>query len=257
MEIQMTQPLANQTALVTGASRGIGRAIARRLAADGAHVLVHYGRSRDDADTLVEEIASAGGTAEALGADLTSAEGASALVEQTKATLGQRKLDVLVNNAGIAEFAAFADTSPDIIDRHLAVNVRAPFLVTSGLLDTLADDARVIFTSSVVARTAFEGAPAYSLTKGALNTLARDFAATLGSRGIRVNVVAPGAIKTDMADSLGIFAGEESRAAILGMQALKRIGEPDDIAGVVSFLAGPDSKWVTGQVIEASGGSRL
>ncbi|MEO6154078.1 MAG: SDR family oxidoreductase [Croceibacterium sp.] len=253
----MTIPLANQTALVTGASRGIGRAIARRLAADGAHVLVHYGRAQAEADSLVAEIAAAGGSAEAVGADLTSAEGAASLVECTTGALGNRKLDVLVNNAGIAEFASFADTTGDIIDRHLAVNVRAPFLITSGLLGTLADDARVIFTSSVVARTAFEGAPAYALTKGALNTLARDFAATLGPRGIRVNVVSPGAIQTDMADSLGIFATEESRAGILSMQVLKRLGTPDDIAGVVAFLAGPDSQWVTGQVIEASGGSRL
>ena len=251
----MTQPLANQTALVTGASRGIGRAIARRLAADGAHVLVHYGRSRDAADTLVAEIAAAGGSAEVVEADLATIEGATALVERTKAILGSRKLDVLVNNAGVAEFAAFEDTDAGLIDRQLAVNVRAPFLIASGLLDTLADDARVVFTSSVVARAAFEGALAYSQTKGAVNTLVRSLAATVGPRGIRVNAVAPGAIRTDMAD--GLFATEESTAAILGMQALKRVGQADDIAGVVAFLAGPDSKWVTGQVIEASGGSRL
>lgn len=251
----MTQSLVNQIALVTGASRGIGRAIARRLAADGAHVLVHYGRARAEADTLVEEIVADGGTAEPLQADLSSAEGASELVARTKAILGARKLDVLVNNAGIAEFAPFTETDADLIDRQLAVNVRAPFLIVGGLSDTLADDARIVFTSSVVARAAFDGAPAYSLTKGAVNTLVRNLAATLGARGVRVNAVAPGAIRTDMADVL--FATAESTAAILGMQALKRVGQPDDIAGVVSFLAGPDSKWITGQVIEASGGSRL
>jgi NAD(P)-dependent dehydrogenase (short-subunit alcohol dehydrogenase family) len=251
----MSQPLAQQTALVTGASRGIGRAIARRLAADGAHLFVHYGRSRGEADSLVAEIAAAGGTAEAVGADLATVEGAGELVAQVKASLGSRKLDVLVNNAGVAEFATFEETDAGIIDRQLAVNVRAPFLIASGLADALADDARVIFTSSVVARAAFDGALAYSQTKGAVNTLVRSLAATLGPRGIRVNAVAPGAIRTDMADTL--FATEESTAAILGMQALKRVGQPDDIAGVVAFLAGPDSKWVTGQVIEASGGSRL
>jgi NAD(P)-dependent dehydrogenase (short-subunit alcohol dehydrogenase family) len=251
----MSQSLANQTALVTGASRGIGRAIARRLAADGAHVLVHYGRSRDAADTLVAEIAAAGGSAEAVEADLATVEGTQALVARTKALLGERKLDVLVNNAGVAEFVSLEETDAAVIDRQLAVNVRAPFLTTSGLLDTLADDARVVFTSSVVARAAFEGSLAYSQTKGAVNTLVRSLALTLGARGIRVNAVAPGAIRTDMADVL--FATEESTAAILGMQALKRIGEADDIAGVVAFLAGTDSKWVTGQVIEASGGSRL
>ena len=251
----MSNPLANQTALVTGASRGIGRAIARRLAADGAHVLVHYGRSRGEAESLVAEIATAGGSAAAVGADLATVEGASALVEQVRTLLGDRKLDVLVNNAGVAEFATFEETDAGLIDRQLAVNVRAPFLIANGLVGTLADDARVVFTSSVVARAAFEGALAYSQTKGAVNTLVRSLAATLGPRGIRVNAVAPGAIKTDMADTL--FATEESTAAILGMQALKRVGQPDDIAGVVAFLAGPDSKWVTGQVVEASGGSRL
>ena len=251
----MSNPLANQTALVTGASRGIGRAIARRLAADGAHVLVHYGRSRGEAESLVAEIATAGGTAEAVGADLATVEGASALVEQVRTLLGDRKLDVLVNNAGVAEFATFEETDAGLIDRQLAVNVRAPFLIANGLVGTLADDARVVFTSSVVARAAFEGALAYSQTKGAVNTLVRSLAATVGPRGIRVNAVAPGAIRTDMADVL--FATEESTAGILGMQALKRVGQPDDIAGVVAFLAGPDSKWVTGQVVEASGGSRL
>jgi len=251
----MSKTLANQIALVTGASRGLGRAIAQRLAADGAHVLVHYGRSRDAADAVVAEIADAGGSAEAVGADLATAEGVRQLVDRTKELLAGRKLDVLVNNAGVAEFASFEDTDAGIIDRQLAVNVRAPFLIANGLLDSFADDARLIFTSSVVARAAFEGALAYSQTKGAVNTLVRSLAATLGPRGIRVNAVAPGAIKTDMGE--GLFATEESTAAILGMQALKRVGEADDIAGVAAFLAGPDSKWVTGQVIEASGGSRL
>src|SRR5688572_4943157 len=138
----MSQPLANQTALVTGASRGIGRAIARRLAADGAHVLVHYGRSRDAADTLVAEIAAAGGSAEAVEADLATVEGTTALVERVKTILGDRRLDVLVNNAGVAEFAAFEATDAALIDRQLAVNVRAPFLLASGVVDTLPDGDR-------------------------------------------------------------------------------------------------------------------
>lgn len=251
----MSKTLANQVALVTGASRGIGRAIAERLAADGAHVLVHYGRSRGAADAVVADIAAAGGSAEVVEADLSTAEGVQQLVERTKAILGGRKLAVLVNNAGVAEFGSLEETDADLIDRQLAVNVRAPFLITGGLTDSLADDARVVFTSSVVARAAFEGALAYSQTKGAVNTLVRGLALTLGRRGIRVNAVAPGAIKTDMGEAL--FATEESTAAIIGGQALKRVGQADDISGVVAFLAGPDSKWVTGQVIEASGGTRL
>lgn len=253
----MTQPLANQIALVTGASRGIGRAIARRLAADGAHVLIHYGRSRAEAEALAREIAADGGTAEPVKADLATSEGAAQLVERTSEILGERKLDVLVNNAGIADHASIEDSDADLIDRHLAVNVRAPFLITRGLSGRLAGEARVIFVSSVVARAAFEGSAAYSQTKGAVDTMVRSFAQEWGPRGIRVNAVAPGAIKTDMADALSIFATEESTAAILGLQALKRVGQPDDIAGVAAFLAGPDSKWVTGQIIEAAGGSRL
>ena len=251
----MTSPLADQTALVTGASRGIGRAIARRLAADGAHVLVHYGRSRAEAENLVAEIAGGGGSAQAIGTDLSKPQGPAELAGYVREALGSRSLDVLVNNAAAAEFVGLDATDVDVIDRQHAVNVRAPFLLTTGLLGTLADDARVIFTSSVVARAAFDMAHAYAITKGAVNTLVRTLALSLGQRGIRVNAVAPGAIQTDMAEPL--FATEESRSHVLGMQALKRLGQPDDIAGVVSFLAGPDSKWVTGQVVEASGGSRL
>ena len=251
----MSNSLQHQTALVTGASRGIGRAIARRLATDGAHVLVHYAHSREEADKLVEEIAARGGSAETVGADLSSAAGVAQLIEQTRTLLGNRRLDVLVNNAAVADFVSLADTDAAIVDRQHAVNVRAPLLLVSGLLDLLTDDARIIFTSSVVARAAFDGALGYSITKGAVNTLVRNLALSLGTRGIRVNAVAPGAIQTDMAGPL--FATEESRAGILGMQALKRLGEPEDISGVVSFLAGPDSRWVTGQVIEASGGTKL
>lgn len=252
----MTQPLANQIALVTGASRGIGRAIARRLAAEGAHVLVHYANSRVAADSLVAEIEAAGGNAETIGADLSTAEGPGQLVERTKAILGNRKLDILFNNAGIAEFALFEDTTPQLLDRHLTVNVRSPYLVASGLSDVLAEDARVVFTSSVAARIGVAAATAYSQTKGALNTLVRGLAAAWGPRGIRVNALSPGAIKSDMSDVL-IFGSEESTAAILETQALKRVGLPEDIAGAAAFLAGPDSKWVTGQVLEVSGGANL
>ena len=211
----MSLPLANQTALVTGASRGIGRAIAQRLAADGAHVLVHYGRSRGAADSLIEEITAAGGSAEAVEADLATVEGTTELVDQVKTILGTRKLDVLVNNAGVAEFAAFEDTDAGVIDRQLAVNVRAPFLIASGLSGALADDARVVFTSSVVARAAFAGALAYSQTKGAVNTLVRSLAATVGPRGIRVNAVDPGWVRTDMGGRNAPRSLEQGAASVL------------------------------------------
>jgi NAD(P)-dependent dehydrogenase (short-subunit alcohol dehydrogenase family) len=251
----MSEPLSNKTALVTGASRGIGRAIARRLAEDGAHVLVHYNRSAAEADELVAQIEKDGGSAETLAADLEDVESVNRLIADIKARLGNRKLDILVNNAGILDYHSLGNGDVSALDRLLAVNVRAPYQVTSGLVDSLANDARVLFTSSIVAKTVIGGATAYALTKGAIDTLTRYLAAELGERGIRVNAIAPGAIDTEMA--AGFFGTEEGKSQVVSMQALKRIGQTVDIARVASFLAGPDSGWVTGQVIDASGGSRL
>ena len=251
----MSKLLANKTALVTGASRGIGRAIAKRLAADGAHVLVHYNRSQAEADDLVREIARDGGTAEVVGANLESIEAVNVLIAEVKARLGNRNLDILVNNAGILEHLSLGETDVSALDRLLAVNVRAPYHLTSGLVSVLADDATVLFTSSIVAKTVVGGATVYALTKGAIDTLTRYLAAELGERGIRVNAIAPGAIETDMA--AGFIGTEEGKSQVSAMQALKRIGQTEDIARVAGFLAGPDSGWVTGQVIDASGGSRL
>ena len=251
----MTTPLSTKTALVTGASRGIGRAIAKRLAADGAHVFVHYNQSSRGAEELVAEIETAGGSAEAVAANLEDTESTDRLVADVKSRLGNRKLDILVNNAGILDQAPLGGKDISGLERLLAVNVRAPYQITSGLVDSLADDARVLFTSSIVARTVIPGATAYALTKGAIDTLTRYLASELGERGIRVNAIAPGAIDTDMA--AGIVGDDAGKARIKDMQALKRIGQTDDIARVAGFLAGPDSSWVTGQVIDASGGARL
>ena len=251
----MSKPLANKTALVTGASRGIGRAIAKRLADDGAHVYVHYNQSSRGAEQLVAEIEQAGGTAEAVAANLEDVESTDRLVADLKAKLDNRKLDVLVNNAGVLEHPVFGEADGSALDRLLAVNVRAPYQITSGLVSSLADDARVLFTSSIVARTVFPGISAYALTKGAIDTLTRYLAAELGERGIRVNAIAPGAIDTEMAAD---FVGtDEGKAAVQTMQALKRVGQTEDIARVAGFLAGPDSGWVTGQVIDTSGGTKL
>jgi 3-oxoacyl-[acyl-carrier protein] reductase len=251
----MATPLAKKTALVTGASRGIGRAIARRLAKDGAHVFVHYNRSAAEADELVAEIEQKGGSAEALAANLEDIGSVNRLVGDIKTKLGNRKLDILVNNAGILDHVNLGDSDASALDRLLAVNVRAPFQITSGLVESLADDARVLFTSSIVAKTVIPGATAYALTKGAIDTLTRYLAAELGERGIRVNAIAPGAIDTDMA--AGFIGTDEGKAQVSAMQALKRIGQTEDIARVAGFLTGPDSGWVTGQVIDVSGGSKL
>lgn len=251
----MSKSLANKTALVTGASRGIGRAIAQRLAADGAHVFVHYNRSSTEADQLVTAITEAGGSAEAIASNLEEIEAVDRLIADIKSRLGGRKLDVLVNNAGIIEYLNLGEPEVSALDRLLAVNVRAPYQITSGLVDTLADDARVLFTSSIVAKTVIGGVAAYALTKGAIDTLTRYLAAELGERGIRVNAIAPGAIDTDMA--AGFIGTDEGKSQVSAMQALKRIGQVEDIARVAGFLAGADSGWVTGQVIDVSGGSKL
>ena len=246
--------LTNKTALVTGASRGLGRATAARLAEAGARVIAHYSASRAAADELVAEIRAKGGQADAVGGDLSTPDAAHKLAEAVKA-LGITKLDILVNNAGVAQGAPIDQQTVEDFDRHFAINVRAPYFLTQQLLPLLGEGSSVIFLSSVVARAAFEGLSAYSATKGAVEVITRNFAKELGPRGIRVNAIAPGAIDTDMAqDFLGT---EESREYVKSIQALKRIGQPDDIADAVLFIASDHSRWVDGRSIEVSGGSNL
>jgi len=246
--------LSNKTALVTGASRGLGRATATRLADAGARVIVHYSASREAADSLVSEIRAKGGQADAIGGDLAQPDAPHKLAEAVKA-LGVSKLDILVNNAGVAQFATIEEQTIEDFDRHFAINVRAPFFLTQQLLPLLGEGSSVIFLSSVVARVAFDHTTVYSATKGAVEVLTRNLAKELGPRGIRVNAIAPGAIDTDMAkDFLGT---EESREYVKSIQALKRIGQPEDIADAVLFLASDQSRWVDGRSIEVSGGSNL
>jgi NAD(P)-dependent dehydrogenase (short-subunit alcohol dehydrogenase family) len=246
--------LSNKIALVTGASRGIGRATAARLAEAGARVIVHYSASRDAADSLVADIRAKGGQADAVGGDLSTPDAAHKLAEAVKA-LGIAKLDILVNNAGVAQLAPLEAQTVEDFDRHFAINVRAPYFLTQQLLPLLGEGSSVIFLSSVVARVAFDGTSAYSATKGAIEVVTRNLAKELGPRGIRVNAIAPGAIDTDMAQ--GFLGTEEGRDYIKSVQALKRIGEPKDIADAVLFLASDQSRWVDGRSIEVSGGANL
>ena len=245
--------LANKTALVTGASRGMGRAAAFALAAAGARVVVHYGRNADEAKSVVDQIRSVGGRADALGADLSAPDGAHLLATQVRNLIGER-LDILFANAGISKFAPLESLAVKDFDEMFAVNVRAPYFLVQQLLPVLGEGSSVILVSSLGAHAAVGTLSAYAATKGAIDTLVKYFAAALGPRGIRVNAIAPGVIDTDMSN----FAKtDEGKAFVLGMQALKRIGQPGDVGPVVAFLASDDARWITGDTIRVDGGSKL
>lgn len=245
--------LKGKTALVTGASRGIGRASALALAERGAQVLVHYGQSAKEAETVVAEIRKAGGHADAIGADLSAPEGPHQLAAQVKKIVGDR-LDILVANAGVGKAAVIEETTVADFDRLFAVNVRAPFFLVQQLLPILHEGSSVVLISSLAAHAVVGTLPAYAATKGAIDTLVKHFAAALGARGVRVNAVAPGVVVTEMSSFAKTDAG---RDYTLAMQTLKRIAEPDDIAGAVAFLASPDARWITGDTIHVDGGSKL
>jgi 3-oxoacyl-[acyl-carrier protein] reductase len=253
--------LTNKTALVTGASRGIGKATALALADAGAYVLVHYGKSQKDADTLVAAIRSHSGKADSVGADLAVAGAAAELAAQVRSFVGDR-LDVLVANAGISKAGRIEDHTVEDFDNLFATNVRAPFFLVQQLLPVLGEGSSIIVTTSLAARVSpgapgQAGAPSlpvYAATKGALETLVRHWASLLGARGIRVNAVAPGVIETDMSNFTKTEAG---RSITLNMQSLKRIGKPEDVADVIAFLASDGARWITGVSIPVDGGSKL
>jgi NAD(P)-dependent dehydrogenase (short-subunit alcohol dehydrogenase family) len=245
--------LSGKTALVTGASRGIGRASALALAAAGAQVLVHYSSSPAQADETVAAIREHGGRAEALKADMGTSDGPHVLAKQVRGIVGAR-LDILVANAGISNAATIADTKVEDFDRLFAVNVRAPFFLVQQLLPILGDGTSVIFVSSLVAHAAVGTLSAYAATKGAIDTLVKHFAAELGPRGIRVNAVAPGVVDTDMSS---FTKTEQGRATAIGLQALKRVAKADDIADAVAFLASDAARWISGDTLRVDGGSKL
>jgi 3-oxoacyl-[acyl-carrier protein] reductase len=258
-EVYIMLPLQGKTALVTGASRGIGRAIALALAKAGARVLVHYGRSAQDAESLLACIRSTGATADAIQVDLGTPEGAALLAKEVRAATSQ--LDVLVSNAGISKAATIKDHTLADFDNLFDTNVRSPFFLVQQLLPIMGEGSNIIVVTSLGAH-AVVGKPgldnpsilAYAATKGALETLVKNWAAIFGPQGIRVNAVAPGVIDTNMSNFTKTEAGRE---LTLGMQALKRIGKPEDVADVVLFLASDAARWITGASIPVDGGSKL
>jgi 3-oxoacyl-[acyl-carrier protein] reductase len=249
----MMTNLSGKTALVTGASRGIGRASALALATAGAQVLVHYSRGASEAEAVVAEIRKAGGRADAVAADLAAPDGAHQLAKQVRKIVGDR-LDILVANAGVSKAATIEDTSVEDFDRLFAVNVRAPFFLVQQLLPILGKGSSIVLLSSLGAHASVGTLPAYAATKGAIDTLVKHFASALGERGVRVNAVAPGVVETDMSSFAKTDSGRNSTVA---MQALKRIAQPEDIAPVVAFLASDQARWITGDTVRVDGGSKL
>jgi 3-oxoacyl-[acyl-carrier protein] reductase len=249
----MSQP--HKTALVTGASRGIGAATARALAADGYRVIVHYGANEAKAEEVAGDIRAAGGTADVLGGDLADPATPAALAEAV-AKLGGGALHALVLNAAVMPGNSnFTACTPEIFDEIFAVNVRAPFFLVQHLAPLLAEGASVVMLSSVTARRATGAVAAYGAMKAAIEAFVRRAAAEFGPRWIRVNAVAPATTATD---TIGPWTRTDAgREATLAVQALKRIAEPEDIADVVAFLCSDKARWITGAVIPVDGGTLL
>ncbi|NVI03677.1 SDR family NAD(P)-dependent oxidoreductase [Paraburkholderia youngii] len=245
--------LTGKTALVTGASRGIGRATALALAQAGAQIIVHYGSAAREAKAVVAEITAAGSRAHAIQADLAESDGPRRLARHVRAIVGER-LDILVSNAGIAKAATLEKTSVEDFDELFAVNVRAPYFLVQQLLPIMCKGSSVTLLSSLAAHAAVGELSAYSATKGAVDTLVRQFADDLGPRGIRVNAVAPGVVQTDMSS---FTRTDEGRDMTLSLQAIKRLAEPDDIAAAITFLASDEARWTTGATLNVDGGSKL
>ena len=247
-------------ALVTGASRGLGRSAAQHLARAGWDVVGTYLSSREEADALVEEVREAGRRAAVLRLDAGEPAALGDFVEAVRAVLAERfggeRLDALVNNAGIGTTAPFAETTEEQFDRLVAIQLKTPFFLTQRLLPLLVDGGRILNVSSGLARFTVPGNAAYAATKGAIEVLTRYQAQELGERGIRVNVIAPGAVANDFNGGAVRDSAAYNRA-VSGMVALGRPGESDEIGSAVASLLSEDLRWMNGERVEVSGGQRL
>lgn len=250
----MAAKLAGKVAVVTGASKGIGAEIARQLAADGAAVVVNYASSKADADKVVGDITGKGGKAVAVKADVAKPEDIKTLFTEAKTAFG--RVDVLVNNAGVYEFAPLDAVTPEHYHRQFNLNVLGLLLATQEAAKHFGPDGgSVVNISSVVSRLALPASSVYSATKAAVDSITRTLAAELGPKKIRVNAVNPGMVETEGTHTAGI-TGSDMRKQIEAATPLGRIGQVDDIAPAVAFLASDDAKWITGETLFISGGNR-
>ncbi|QNH04136.1 SDR family oxidoreductase [Ectopseudomonas composti] len=238
-----------KVAIVTGASRGIGAALAKRLAGDGMAVVINYSSSASEAEALVADIHEQGGNAIALRADVAKAQEVRQLFEETERRLG--KVDVLVNNAGIFKALPVAETDDALFERTIAVNLAGVFNTLREASTRLNDGGRIISFSTSVLGLNLPGYALYGASKAAVETLTRVFAKEMRGRNVTVNAVAPGPVATELFLS---GKSEEQIEHFARMPPLERLGQPEDIAAVVSFLAGPDAAWINGQVLRANGG---
>ena len=245
--------LKGKVAVVTGASKGIGAGIAKALAAEGASVVVNYASSKAGADAVVAAIAEAGGRAVAVQGDVSKASEAQGLIEATVEQFG--RLDVLVNNSGVYEFAAIEAVTEDHYRRLFDINVLGVLLTTQAAVKHLGEGGSIVNISSAITHVHTPTTAVYAGTKGALNALSGVLANELAPRKIRVNVVSPGFVVTEGTHTAGVV-GSDMEAGFVAQTPLGRAGRPDDIAGVVAFLASEDARWLTGEVITASGGIR-
>ena len=244
----MSKKLEGKIALITGGSRGIGAAIAQRLAADGANVAITYTKGADAAAAVVKEIERAGRKAIAMQADATDASAVEAAVDKTVATFG--RLDVLVNNAGTAIPKTFEETTLEEMDRVLDINVRGVFVATQAALKHMHEGGRIIMIGSAVGeRVLVPGLVPYAATKGAVKIFTQALSREVGSRGITVNNVQPGPIDTDLNPAAGDWAVPQKAAT-----ALARYGRVDEVAALVAFVAGPESSYITGANLTVDGG---
>lgn len=247
-----TKKLSGKVAVVTGASKGIGAAIAKHLAAEGAAVVVNYSASKDGADRVVKEVTASGGRAIAVKANLSKKTEIDQLFAETKKAFGQ--IDILVNNAGIYEFSPVEQITEEHYRKHFDLNVLGLTLATQAAVKQFNPaGGSVVNISSVVSTMGVPGAAIYSGTKGAVDAITRSLAKELGPRGIRVNAINPGMVETDGLHATGI-AGSDMRKQVEAQTPLGRIGQPEDIAKAALFFASQDSSWITGQTLTISGG---